>query len=354
MPQAAYRPRNRLQPVWHGLRSRQRHLWLLDRERRQQRYDQFICDASLTVTTPIVPTVALTITGNGHSVVLDGGNSAHLITLNSGGSLTLEQLTLQNAANSSSFGGAIQNNGGTLNIDGCSFIDDTANYGGAIGSDTGSVVTITDSTFQGNSATVNGGALTNDGTMSIAGSTFSSNSAANGGALAYISSTTVSGTTFDQNKATSGVGGAIYLFEQGGPVSSTISQSTFDHNTAATQGGAIADGSASKGPIDVTLIGDTIANNTAPAASGGGVSVTGTGGGITVGGSIVANNTGGDCANPAGRSATWATISKTKRAPARPLIVASPPAPPTMSSTRTSHPMWAASATTMVRRKPSR
>ena len=54
-------------------------------------------------------------------------------------------------------------------------------------------VTVSGSTFTGNSASTNGGGLDNaGGTATVSGSTFTGNSASNGGGIANVNSPTVS------------------------------------------------------------------------------------------------------------------------------------------------------------------
>lgn len=148
--------------------------------------------------------------------------------------------------------------------DGSSFENNKAQYGagliifqeGAGGANPASAHenTITGTTFEGNEATDNGGALAlmangslqaKDGTTTISGSTFSDNKAGELGGAIYVHSVAtglqINGATFTENS--SGRGGAVMLWSDGrtaGDQQFAISKATFKGNTATTKGGAIA------------------------------------------------------------------------------------------------------------------
>ena len=175
--------------------------------------------------------------------------------------------------------------------DGSSFENNKAQYGagliifqeGAGGANPASAHenTITGTTFEGNEATDNGGALAlmangslqaKDGTTTISGSTFSGNKAGKRGGAIYVEGTDLvvtGGTTFKGNSSkeyggaiyvhsvatglqingatftenSSGRGGAVMLWSDGrtaGDQQFAISKATFKGNTATTKGGAIA------------------------------------------------------------------------------------------------------------------
>jgi hypothetical protein len=87
-------------------------------------------------------------------ITIDGGGSVQLMVVNSGATLSLNSLTLANGLSaSSSYGVAIFNNGGTLNVANCTF--------------TNNLVMGPESTFS-----AFGGAIENDGTLTVTGSTF--------------------------------------------------------------------------------------------------------------------------------------------------------------------------------------
>jgi len=120
-------------------------------------------------------------------------------------------------------------------------------------------LTVTDSTFSRNSASGfpgggggGGGISAAGGTMTVANSTFSENSAGtNGGAIQTDAGTyTVTNSTFFGNSAAQDGGG---ILNSGGGF--TVTNSTFSGNTAARDGGAIAP----VGPF--TLVNSIVANS---------------------------------------------------------------------------------------------
>lgn len=133
----------------------------------------------------------LSVDGPAGGITIDaGGNNP--IFLAFGGSLTLKDLMLTNGFEF--FGGGAIRSTGSVTIDDCTFVNNTAGNlalggnGGAIFAQ-GGPVTITNSTFVNNTAIESteggfGGAIFNDMTqMSITNSTFSGNHAFSGGAL---------------------------------------------------------------------------------------------------------------------------------------------------------------------------
>ena len=105
-----------------------------------------------------------------------------------------------------------------------------AQAGGAVYNE--GTVTVAASTFSSNSATENGGAIYNGGTLTVTSSAFSSNSATNDGGAIYNGGTlTVTSSAFSSNSATEN-GGAVYVAN--GNVN--ISGSTFFFNLAEKEG----------------------------------------------------------------------------------------------------------------------
>ena len=165
-------------------------------------------------------------------------------------------------------GGAIFNDtDAKLDVKNATFTDNTSSLkGGAIFNRDGTV-TITNSTFKGNSVPKSaGGAVLNesgdinkDGTITITGSTFEGNQAGNGGAVWNGSNgkVTITNSTFKGNTALAGIG-------QGGAITNadqmTITGSTFEGNQAGKTGGAIFN--ATHGKLDFNGT-NTFTNNTA-------------------------------------------------------------------------------------------
>jgi predicted outer membrane repeat protein len=202
-----------------------------------------LTDSTYTFTTAHIPLNALpaitseiTIIGNGAALSRQAGSPLFgFFEVNTGGSLTLDNLTLSGGDVGNDTGGALVNEGGTVTLNNVTFSNNHANTGGAIDNENGSL-TLIDSTFENNQADY-GGAIDNDtgGTLSISGSTFTGNTAAlDGGAIHNDGGTlTVTDSTFTTNTA-GRYGGAL---DNTG--SATISGSTFAGNSASWSGGAI-------------------------------------------------------------------------------------------------------------------
>ncbi len=241
----------------------------------------------------------LTINGMGNTIARSGGApDFRLFHVALGADLTINETTLTggvadpNVAFGSFFpgadGGAIYNNGtltiSNSTISGNSALDD----GGAINSDAGSataaVVTIINSTISGNSAAGNGGGISNT-TFTGAG--------ANTGVI-NITNSTISGNSAN-------LGGGIASIGQNASNSAVVNvtNSTISSNTAVFGGGGIYNrGQTSTLGSTVVIENSTIANNVVsnPGSSAGGilnlnVGVAANAALVTVRNSIIAQNT---------------------------------------------------------------
>ena len=184
---------------------------------------------------------------SGGEVIFDEtGDDNRFFIVDSGASLALDGFTLQNG--NAENGGAIFNNrNGTLTISNSTFTGNSANFdGGAIFNDRNGTLTISDSTFTDNSADDAGGAIYGTGgTLTISDSTFTDNSAEVGGAIRNaVGRQTINNSTFTNNSAD--FGGAIFNDING---ALTISDSTFTNNSADS-GGAIFNGGATTSSED--------------------------------------------------------------------------------------------------------
>jgi predicted outer membrane repeat protein len=190
-------------------------------------------------------------TGSGYTlanlVTVDGGGTANPIsvfTVASGATASISGLTIANGGASSSngdYGGGIYN-GGNLTVSNSTFINNTApQRGGAIYNATGTLAVQNCTFITNSSSTAGGGAIFNVGAqMTVTGSTFSGNTAAiNAGAIGLSSPTTVSDSTFVNNAAgtssSSGAGGAIGNL--GGTL--TVNNSIFSGNSSPSEGAGI-------------------------------------------------------------------------------------------------------------------
>ena len=171
-------------------------------------------------------------------------------------------------------GGGIFNNAGSMTINGASLSGNSSvRAGGAIEDLDGSGITITGSLLDGNStggSPGNGGAvhLTGSGSLDIALSTVSNNSAAaEGGGLwnSAASSTSIVDSEINTNSAPDGAG----LFNDGDGGSMMLENSTVANNSASGNGGGLT----SEGGT-ATVTNSTFSGNSAT-GSGGGVQAEG-------------------------------------------------------------------------------
>ncbi len=245
-----------------------------------------------------------------------------------GGSLTLNQVTLERNTSANSGGGifsdgpvtlnnstikdnAAGNRGGGLNAPTVTLNNSTlignrsTNDGGGIATQ---ILTATDSRIQGNTSDTDGGGIAsntsgiltgtvvsdnqalgrgggihNSGTFTLSTSTISSNTATHGGGVWSDGDLSVVDSTISSNTATHGGG----LYSLGGPLA--LNNSTVSGNQASQNGGGITNSAF------LSLIHSTIAFNTADADGNG----LGEGGGLyqsagtaNITNTIVANNTG--------------------------------------------------------------
>ena len=124
----------------------------------------FSCSGTITLAATITIAKNLTMDGTGQTVTISGGNAVRVLIVNTGVSLTLNNLTIANGT--AWWGGGILTFG-TLTITNSAFSGNIAGYGGGIRNT--STLTITNSTFSGNSASAigEGGGIWNGGTLTI-------------------------------------------------------------------------------------------------------------------------------------------------------------------------------------------
>ncbi len=156
----------------------------------------------------------------GDTVVIDAFTTGSVFTIDtSGGSVTFEDLTIQNGQNlgSGNNGGGINNISATeLNIVNCEFNNNAANIGGAVYAGDCNL-TIVNSSFTGNVSSNYAGAVRSTGNSTL--------------------STVITNSTFSQNAASNGNGGAID--HAGSGASITISGSSFNQNTCTDTGAGV-------------------------------------------------------------------------------------------------------------------
>ena len=200
------------------------------------------------------PLAAITISGAlappGSPAAVDGTNSGTVFTIGSGSTVDLDHLTIEN---------------------GSSMIRSPSRHGGGIIND--GILTMTNSTISGNTASTGGG-ITNNGTISVTESTISDNRAMGpsnggpksaGGGIYNNGTLTVTNSTISDNMATESssqvLGGGIYNNSNG---SLTVTDSTISGNTSSGFGAGIY----SQG-TGLTVNGSTISDNTASSSGAG-------------------------------------------------------------------------------------
>jgi uncharacterized repeat protein (TIGR01451 family) len=245
-----------------------------------------------------------------NSAGLDGG----AVASESGATLDLAGCTFGNNVALGQGGALVTGFNTTTQISDCSFLNNTGGDGGAIHNDT--TLTVTGSTFSGNAAsgttqTNSGGGIINFGTATISDSTFTSNSAAaDGGAIANYAALTLNQDVLTGNTATAGGNGGGAVLSSGGNTLLTIDRCTLSNNTAAWTGGAISliDGGT------LTLTNSTVSGNTS-SRDGGGITVqsitadvTATVVNSTITGNTAENYTGGGILNFGYGSGTSASL----------------------------------------------
>jgi len=205
----------------------------------------------ITLTAPLATISAsggpLVVDGVGQALTVSGADSVRPFLVGAGATVTLARFTVTNGADPAA-GGAVLN-GGALTLNGMTFANNqaSAGAGGAVVNLHGATLTIDNSSFEGNFAQLDGGAILNGvgaqpgapATLSATNSTFSGNTVGgnplpwgNGGALVNQGAATFTTTLFEANHA-SHDGGAIY---NRGPL--TLTGSTLRANTVLDSGAA--------------------------------------------------------------------------------------------------------------------
>jgi len=173
----------------------------------------------------------LTVSGDNDSIV------GTVLTVESGALVNVSGFTIANGSSNGNAGGI--DNQGSLSLSGVVLANNQAsNWGGGVYNEPGATLSISSSTFNGNSVrgdeSANGGAIMNAGLLDVAASTFYGNKVS-----------ALSG---------AGTGGAI---ENGGGGVMAVTNSTFAGNSSTSSGGGIHNGG------QLSLGNDILAGNTA-------------------------------------------------------------------------------------------
>ncbi|WP_027659032.1 hypothetical protein [Salinispora fenicalii] len=211
------------------------------------------------ITTPI------TLNGNKHTTIerAAAADEFRILTVNTGGNLTLNKLKLTGGHTTTGDGGGILvNPGGALTTNHSTITRNmTATTGGGIANN--GTTTINHSTISRNTAgTVGGGIINDNGLLTVTTSQVKANTASDTGGIASVgSAATVSATksVIADNQALSSTGGLLITEGVG-----TISDSKITGNTAPQFGGALVDGQLTLRKVEIT-------KNTSTAGFGGGL-----------------------------------------------------------------------------------
>lgn len=209
----------------------------------------------------------------GNATITDCTISGNTTSKLGGGLFNIARRTLSLSGCTVSDNSAPTGNGGGLFTLGLATIDDglfdsnSAQNGGGIFNDVTGALGLSDCTLSGNTATGNGGGVSNYGQVTLSGSTLQSNVAANLGGALYNSGGGLNGLyncTINANTAANGGGIA-----NGGrnETALKLSDCTVSSNTATTAGGGLFNSRNSK----LTLSKTTVSGNKAPNATGGGL-----------------------------------------------------------------------------------
>jgi len=210
----------------------------------------------------------------------------------------IDGFTISQCGSTSQTGGAINIISDapiTASISNCTITGNRASNGGGIFASVFSSVTISNTTFSGNVSQNGGGAFavnSNPATVTVTGSTFTSNSAPSGAAIYNSANLFVSSSTFSSNTATYASGGAGGAIENwgysGNQLNVTISDSTFENNTAPMSGGM--GGAIHNRYATVNLTGSTFTGNS---AQSGGAVYNDQSSSLAIGGSTFSGNSAG-------------------------------------------------------------
>jgi parallel beta-helix repeat protein len=215
----------------------------------------------------------------------DGGGAFY--NWESGGTLTVTIADSTLSGNSSDYGGAIYQHGGSLDIRNTTISTNTARDGDGGGINTSdTTLTLESSTVSGNTATDDsgGGVQADGGSFTMSGSVVSGNTASyyGGGLHLYNTNPVITTSTISGNTASGGGGGGIFLYDDGSSSTLTMRNSTVSGNTAQYYGGGfyVQISGAS------TIQNSTISGNHASQAGG----VYGSGGGVALTQVTISNN----------------------------------------------------------------
>lgn len=257
--------------------------------------------------TPVVSISGMTLT-NGNSVGTAPGNTFGGAVYNQG-DLTLTNVIVTGNTSLSDGGGLYNSVSDSMTLNNCVISNNISNSdnntsgnGGGLHSEGGSpVLNVSGSVFSNNTAQngrTGGGLQIDGGTITITNSTFSGNTASSsgGGISMSLATVNITGSTISGNISTTSSGGGISLASS----TLTLTNSTISGNSASTLGGGLS----RSGSSIPTIVHSTIVSNTAGGTGGGIYSSSTSGGTVNLGNTILGNNTAPSSADFFGTSIT--------------------------------------------------
>lgn len=184
-------------------------------------------------------------------ITINGNGASRAFVVPVGVFVTLKSLTLTNCFANAADGGAI-NNSGTLSLQRCSVLGNTASASGGAIFNAGTLI-LTESTIAGNTSASYGGGIENYGTVTVNQSTFTANLGGGGGAIDNNGVVNANQSTFASNNISGNTGGAIWA---GGSV--TLSNCTVVGNLASGGG---AGGIQEYGTAAIRIVNSIVALN---------------------------------------------------------------------------------------------
>jgi hypothetical protein len=235
---------------------------------------------SYRITSPSATDNAVIINGAGQgSTILDGGNESQVLSIGTGGDISVKDLTVQNGSTvdhfitqgTGLFASSSVKTGSTITVEDCTFTDNTGDDNGQgagayLFAKLGTV-TVRNSTFTGNgfaldfSLNSGGGLWVTANVTLLEDNVFQQNSANWEGGGAWVNAqeaiggiavqATITGNEFkvngigDTKSSTTVEGGALWLGLTGAAGTGTISDNSFTSNQATAENGVTAQGAAS-------------------------------------------------------------------------------------------------------------
>jgi len=210
---------------------------------------------TITITTSKSVSAANLVLDGGGFLTISGGNALRIFTVNNGASVTFQNLAINNGFLANGNGAGILNFG-TATIANTIFSGNTITTGGGAAVQNVGAMTIDKSSFLNNSVTsttaiADGAAINNNGTsLTVSNSTFSGNSAGRGGAIVASTGISIYNSTIVGNNANV-VCGAGAIFAVG---TTTLANTIVANNTSGGACRPNCNGSVTSGP-------DSISNN---------------------------------------------------------------------------------------------